>query len=122
VNSTLDRYRPREKGDLRLSASTIRNWVRQVKRANGDYGVLRPQSHRPKHITFQVSAVAVGTICTLRHQLGWGGYRIIAELKARGIAKITGKTVYKVFHRLGLPIQIYSLKGKSVTATQTRTS
>ena len=113
VELTLDKYRPREKGDLRLSASTIRNWVRQVKRAHGDYGVLRPQSRRPKHITFQVPAVVVGIIFTLRHQLGWGGHRIAAELKARGIATITGKTVYKIFDRLGLPVQIYALKGKS---------
>ena len=28
---TLDKYHPRKKGDFRLSASTIRNWVRQVK-------------------------------------------------------------------------------------------
>jgi hypothetical protein len=113
VELTLDKYRPREKGDLRLSASTIRNWVRQVKRANGDYGVLRPQSRRPKHITFQVPDVAVGIIFTLRHQLGWGGHRIAAELKARGIATVTGKTIYKIFDRLGLPVRIYALKGKS---------
>ena len=52
VELTLEKYRPREKGNLRLSASTIRNWVRQVKRAKGDHSVLRPKLRRPKQITW----------------------------------------------------------------------
>jgi hypothetical protein len=43
----LERYSPRKEGDQRLSSSTIRNWVRQVKRANGNYSVLRPKSRCP---------------------------------------------------------------------------
>lgn len=113
VELTLEKYRPRKKGDLCLSASTIRNWVRQVKRAKGDRSVLRPKSRRPKHITFRIPEKVVGIVFTLRHQLGWGGHRIVAELKERGIAKISGRTVYKVFDRLGLPVRIYALKGKS---------
>jgi len=113
IEFVLDKYRPRKKGDLRLSASTIRNWVRQVKQAHGDCRVLRPQSRRPKQITFRVPDKVVGILFTLRHQLGWGGHRIAAELKARGIANITGRTVYKIFDRLGLPVKIYALKGKS---------
>ena len=113
VKFTLDKYRPRKKGDLRLSASTIRNWVRQVKRAKGDYGVLRPKPCGPKQIKFRVPDRIVGIIFTLRHQLRWGGHRIAAELKSRGIAKVSGRTVYKVFDRLGLPVKIYALKGKS---------
>ena len=113
VELTLERYLPRKKGHLRLSASTLRNWVRQVKRANGNYGVLRPKVRRPKRITFRVSDQVVGIIFTLRHQLGWGGHRIAAELKARGIAKVSGRTVYKIFDRLGLPVKVYALKGKS---------
>lgn len=55
----------------------------------------------------------VGIIFTLRHQLGWGGHHIAAELKRRGIAEVNGRTVYKIFDRLGLPVKIYALKGKS---------
>jgi transposase InsO family protein len=113
VELTLDKYRPRQKGDLRLSASTIRNWVRQVRRANDSYNVLRSKSRRPQQITYQVPDRVVGIIFTLRHQLGWGGHRIAAELKRRGIAKVSGRTVYKVFDRLGLPVKIYALRGKS---------
>ncbi len=113
VELTLEKYRPRKEGDLRLSASTIRNWVRKVKRANGDLSVLRPESRRPKNIKVKVPETVVAIIYTLRHQLGWGGHRIAAELKERGIAKISGRTVYKIFDRLGLPVRIYALKGKS---------
>jgi transposase InsO family protein len=113
VEFTLEKYRPRKKGDLRLSASTIRNWVRQVKRADGDYKVLRPKSRRPKNITFRIPDKVIGIIFTLRHQLGWGGHRIAAELKERGIAEVSGSAVYKIFDRLGLPVRVYALKGKS---------
>jgi putative transposase len=113
VELTLDKYHPRQKGDLGLSGSTMRNWVRQVKRAHGNYGVLRPKSRRPKTIKLRVPVQVMEIIFTLRHQLGWGGHRIAAELKARGVAQISGRTVYNLFDRLGLPVKIYALKGKS---------
>ena len=55
----------------------------------------------------------VGIIFTLRYQLGWGGHRIAAAFKARGIAKVSGRTVYKIFDRLSLPVKVYALKSKS---------
>ena len=55
----------------------------------------------------------VEIIFTLRRLFGWGGHRIAAELNARGIWKTRGKTVYKVFDRLGLDVKIYALKGRS---------
>ncbi len=113
VELTLDKYHPRQKGDLRLSRSTIRNWVRQVKRAYGNYSVLRPKSRRPKTIKLRIPTQVIEIIFTLRHQLGWGGHRIAAELKKRGMAQISGKTVYNIFDHLGLPVKIYALKGKS---------
>lgn len=113
VELSLDKYHPRQKGELRLSRSTIRNWVRQVKRAHGNYSVLRPKSRRPKAIKLRVPVQVIEIIFTLRHQLGWGGHRIAAELKARGVAQISGRTVYNLFDRLGLPVKIYALRGKS---------
>ncbi|MCP3906492.1 MAG: transposase [Oceanicoccus sp.] len=113
VEMTYEKYRPREQWHLPLSFSTIRNWVRQVKRAKGHYQVLRPKSCRPKQITYQVPVKVIGIIFTWRHQLGWGGHRIAAELKRRKIASISGRTVYKIFDRLGLPVKPYALKGKS---------
>ncbi|MBC8492737.1 MAG: transposase [Chloroflexi bacterium] len=113
VQLTLERYGPRKAGDLPLSASTIRNWVRMVKRAGGKYHVLRPKSCRPKRITYHVPDRAVAIVFTLRHQFGWGGHRIAAELKKREIASISGRTVYKILDRLGLSVKIYALKGKS---------
>lgn len=40
-----------------------------------------------------------------------GGHRIAAELRARGIWQLTGKTVYHIFRRLDLPVKRYALKG-----------
>lgn len=113
VELSWDKYRPRQEGDLRLSQSTIRNWVRQVKRAHGNYSVLRPKSRRPKTIKLRIPAQVIEIIFTLRHQLGWGGHRIAAELKERDIAQISGQAVYNIFERLGLPVKIYALKAKS---------
>ena len=113
VAMTYEKYRPREEWHFSLSVSTIRNWVRQVRRADGHYHVLRPKSRRPKKISYQVSVKVIGIIFTWRHQFGWGGHRIAAELKRRGIATISGRTVYKIFDRLGLSIKPYALKGKS---------
>ena len=113
VAMTYDKYRPREEWHFSVSASTIRHWVRQVRRAGGHYHVLRPQSRRPKKISYQVSGKVIGIIFTWRHQFGWGGHRIAAELKRREIATISGRTVYKIFDRLGLSVKPYALKGKS---------
>lgn len=113
VKLTYEKYQPREVWHFALSASTIRNWVRQVRQANGHYHVLWPKSRRPKKITYQVPVKVVGIIFTWRHQFGWGGHRIAAELERRGIAKVSGRTVYKILDRLGLPVKPYALKGKS---------
>lgn len=100
-------------GHLPLSESTLRGWVRQLKQANGNSGALWPQSRRPRQIVQHVSNTVVGIIFTLRHQLGWGGHRIAAELKKREIARVSGRTVYKLFDRLSLPVKLYALKGRS---------
>jgi hypothetical protein len=55
----------------------------------------------------------VSIIFMLRKVMGWGGHRMAREMKARGIASVTGRTVYQVLARLGLPIQGYALKGRS---------
>ncbi len=110
---TVAKYQPREKWHLPLSASTLRRWVRLLTQAHGNYGALWPASRRPQHIAQRVSATVVAIIFSLRHQLGWGGHRIAAELKKREIAKVSGRTVYTVFDRLGLPVKLYALKGRS---------
>jgi transposase len=113
VELSWDKYRPGQEGDLRLSQSTIRNWVRQVKRAQGNYSVLRPKSRRPRTIKLRIPAQVIKIIFTLRHQLGWGGHRIAAELKERDVAQISDQAVCNIFERLGLPVKIYVLKAKS---------
>ena len=113
VEMTYAKYHSREQWHFSLSSSTIRNWVRQVRKAKGHYHGLRPKSRRPQKITYQVSVKVIGIIFTWRHQLNWGGHRIAAELEQRGIAKVSGRTVYKIFDRLGLSVKPYALKGKS---------
>jgi transposase InsO family protein len=113
VALTVEKYRPRKKEHQPLSASTLRNWVRQVRQADGNYGALWPHSRCPHQITYHVSETVVSMIFTLRHQLGWGGHRIAKELKQRQIAQVSGRIVYRIFDRLGLPIKLYALKGRS---------
>jgi transposase InsO family protein len=55
----------------------------------------------------------VSIIFVWRSVLGWGGQRIAAELKARQIGQVSGRTVYKLFDHLGLPVKLYALKGRS---------
>ena len=87
--------------------------MRQVKQAGGHYHGLRSQSRRPHRINYHVSVQVVGIIFTWRHQFGWGGHRIAAELQRRGIAHLSGRTVYRLLDRLGLPVKPYALKGRS---------
>lgn len=112
IKVVLEKYGPSEDWHFKLSASTVRGWNRLVG-ADNDYAALRPKSTRPKTIHFQVPALVVGIIFTLRQQLGWGGHRIAAELKGRNIWKMSGQTVYNIFERLGLSVKTYALKGKS---------
>jgi transposase InsO family protein len=111
VAQTLARYRPTEAGHFPLCASSIREWHRRVGQNN--WGSLRIQSSAPHTIHYQVPDVVVSIIFMRRVVLGWGGHRIAAELKARGIASLTGQTVYNLFNRLGLPVKVYALKGQS---------
>ena len=108
---TLARWQPRKPGHFSLSVSTIRRWYRIVQREG--FAGLYPKSRRPHTIRYQVPEVVVGIIFILRQFFGWGGHRIAAELRHRGIAQISGRTVYKVFDRLGLPVKVYALKGRS---------
>lgn len=112
INVVLAKYRPTEEWHFKLSASTVRRWNRLVG-ADSHYGALRPKSTRPQTIHYQVPTLVVAIIFTLRHQLGWGGHRIAAELAGRGIWQVSGKTVYNIFERLGLSVKTYALKGKS---------
>ncbi|MCP5098679.1 MAG: transposase [Chloroflexi bacterium] len=112
IKVVLEKYGPSEDWHFKLSASTVRRWNRLVG-ADNNYAALRPKSTRPKTIHYQVPALVVGIIFTLRHQLGWGGHRIAAELAGRGIWQLSGKTVYNIFERLGLSVKTYALKGKS---------
>ncbi|MFQ5614984.1 MAG: DDE-type integrase/transposase/recombinase [Anaerolineales bacterium] len=109
---TLAIYQPRKEWHFPLSLSSIRKWHRQVGQQNS-WQVLFPKSTRPKTIHYQVPDVVVGIIFTLRTLFGWGGHRIAAELKERGIATVCGQTVYHIFARLGLSVKTYALKGRS---------
>ena len=112
ITVVMEQYQPREPWHHKLSPSTIRRWHRLVGKRDY-YAALRPQATRPKTIHYQVPELVVAIIFTLRHQLGWGGHRIAAELSHRRIWKLSGQTVYNIFERLGLSVKTYALKGKS---------
>jgi len=111
IELTLARYQPTQPGHLPLCASSIRQWHRLVEHEG--FAALRPQSTRPHTLHYHVPEVVVSVIFTLRTVLGWGGHRIAAELRARGIAQVSGQTVYDIFARLGLPVKLYALKGRA---------
>ena len=111
VEMTLACWRPTQEGHFPLSVSSIRQWHRMAER--GGMTALWPKSKRPHTIHYQVSELMVGIIWVLRRLFGWGGHRIAAELQAREIGQVSGKTVYKIFDRLGLPVKVYALKGRS---------
>jgi len=111
IEFVMTRYQRREAWHHQLSPSTIRGWHRRV--GDHHYAALRPQSTRPQTIHFQVPELVVAMIFTLRHQLGWGGHRIAAELNQRAIWRLCGQTVYQIFDRLGLSVKTYALQGKS---------
>jgi len=108
---TLARWQPTESWHFPLCASSIRQWHRTAEREG--FAALRPKSKRPHTIHYQVPTVVVGIIFTLRRLFGWGGHRIAAELKGREMGQVSGRTVYKIFDRLGLPVKVYALKGRS---------
>ena len=111
IELTLARYQPTGPDDFPLCASSIRQWHRLTEKEG--IGALRPQSTRPHTIHYQVPQVVVGVIFTLRYLFGWGGHRMAAELQERGIAAVSGQTVYDIFDRLGLSVKVYALKGRS---------
>jgi len=111
IERTLARWGPTKPEHFPLCASSIRQWHRTAEREG--LAALRPKSKRPHTIHYQVPQVVVGIIFTLRRLFGWGGHRIAAELKQRKIGHVSGRTVYKLFDRLGLPVKVYALKGRS---------
>ena len=111
IELTLARWQPTQPWHFPLCASSIRQWQRIAEREG--FAALKPKSKRPHTIHYQVPEVVVGVIFTLRRLFGWGGHRIAAELKERQIGQVSGRTVYKVFDRLGLPVKIYALQGRS---------
>ncbi len=111
IEMTLARFQPTEEWHFPLCASSIRQWNRIAEKEG--FQALWPKSKRPHTIHYQVPFFVVEIIFTLRHLFGWGGHRIAAELKERSIASVCGRTVYKIFDRLGLAVKIYALKGRS---------
>lgn len=111
IELTLARWQPTQPQHFPLCTSSIRQWHRTVQRKG--FAALRPKSKRPHTIHYQVPEVVVGIIFTLRRLFGWGGHRIAAELKGREISQVSGRTVYKIFDRLGLPVKVYALRGRS---------
>lgn len=111
IELSLARWQPTEPWHFPLCASSIRQWHRTAEREG--FAALRPKSKRPHTIHYQVPTVVMGIIFTLRRLFGWGGHRIAAELKGREIGRVSGRTVYKIFDRLELPVKVYALKGRS---------
>jgi len=90
--------------------STIRRWEKKY-RAEGKRGLLPPWQG-PAPSGPQTPLAVVELIVYLRRMLGWGGARIAAELKRRGIYSISHQGVYDLFRRYHLPTRTYHPTGK----------
>ncbi len=78
------------------SVSSVRNYYRLWK-TQGKRGLLPPAKVReyPSKTPWDV----IQCILLFRRLLHWGGDRIAAELKSRGIYQISGQGVYNIFKR-----------------------
>lgn len=91
------------------SASSIRNYHRRWK-AEGKQGlmpVITVRERRPK-TPWEVIQI----IILFRRTLHWGGDRIAAELKSRGLYQISGQGVYNLFKRYRLFTRTYHPVGQ----------
>ncbi len=93
------------------SESTVRNYDRLV-RQSGKRGLLPEIRVRetPPRTPWKVIQI----ILMFRGLLGWGGDRIAAELKSRGIYTISGQGVYNLFKRYRVRTRTYHPAGKRV--------
>ena len=91
------------------SVSTVRNYDRLWK-ANGRAGLMPAMTVRPSRPKTPWEVIQV--IIMLRRLLQWGGDRIAAELKSRGIYQISGQGVYNLFKRYRLPTRTYHPVGR----------
>ncbi len=93
------------------SESTVRNYDRLV-RQSGKRGLLPEIRVRetPPRTPWKVIQI----ILMFRGLLGWGGDRIAAELKSRGIYTISGQGVYNLFKRYRVKTRTYHPAGKRV--------
>lgn len=94
-----------------VSPSTIRRWDLSHRR-QGLAGLI-PKSKRPKTIHRHTPLWVRGLVALIRLRYGWGQHRISAELKRRGIYRISHKSVRKILDRApGVTIQVYHLQAK----------
>lgn len=92
------------------SASTVRNYYRlwQAKGKAGLMPVVSPPRRSPPKTPWEVIQI----ILLLRRLLHWGGDRIAAELKSRGLYAISGQGVYNLFKRYRLYTRTYHPVGR----------
>lgn len=86
------------------SVSTVRNYAR-IWRTEGKRGLMPKISVRtypPKTPWWVIQLIVL-----FRRVLHWGGHRIAAELKSRGIYEISGQGVYKLFKRYRVYTRTY---------------
>lgn len=86
------------------SLSSVRNYARMW-RIHGISGLMPVVSERdtPPKTPWEVIQIIV----MLRRLLHWGGDRIAAELKSRGLYQISGQGVYNLFKRYRLPTRTF---------------
>jgi transposase InsO family protein len=88
-----------------VSPSTIRRWDRLYRQ--GGLAALMPKPPGPRDVPFVVPVEIQFLIVALRLLLGWNEKRMAHELAQRGIAKVSHRTVGRIFVRYHLPTRTY---------------
>jgi len=88
-----------------VSESTIRRWDRLYR--HDGLAALVPKPPGPQAPPFVVLLEIQFLIVALRLLLGWNEKRMAKELEQRGIAKVSHRTVGRIFARYHLPTRTY---------------
>lgn len=84
---------------LCINPRTLRRWWDTFRASGYDIQSLQERSRRPHRIYSRTHPLIEYFILLVRMLLGWGGQRIEAEFRARGISGLSHQTIHRIISR-----------------------